>query len=582
MRRVRGQWIASLVFISLCFLSPAPARAQWVTDGTVVCDSAGSQSGPTVVADGTGGTIVAWQDDRSDTLIDVFVQRLSNAGARMWHAGGVSLSASVAGGYTFSPKSMIADGNGGFIIAWVDSRAEPSSVIHVQRFTLNGVIDPQWPAGGVALADSGFGAGSPSLVSDGAGGVIVAWEDARDTTDQIAEDIYAQRLNGSGVPQWRHNGVPLCKRFGLQLSAQVAPDGAGGAWATWDDDEQRIVAQHVNAAGVTQFDSTGIVLCDSLPTYRYGTQIAPDGSGGAVVVWNDARSGNEDIYARRVDAAGTAQWTANGLDICSATGHQHWPTITPGGASDFVVAWVDLRASDPGDVYAQKLTSAGTVAWTANGVRIGRKSGDAPPWSASDGSGGAYACWDSLGGGICFYDASPPPKAYAQHVLSNGTIATGWAADGTSVTSAGVLGPHYSPMVANDGGNSCVVVWHDGRNLTDCNVYAQRFGAGGQAVSVGDLAAGGGLAFAAPQPNPTRGLAHFDFRLAQAGVVRLTIVSPSGRLVRELASGAFTAGPHTLEWDGRDTNGARVGAGFYLARLEAAGSHVSRPVVFLP
>jgi len=244
MPRARGQWIASLLFIPLVFLSAAPARAQWVTNGVVVCDSAGTQSGPTVVADGAGGTVVAWQDDRADTLIDVFVQRLSNSGAPMWQAGGVSLQANISGSYAFDPKSMINDGNGGFIIAWIDARAEPSSVIHVQRFTLDGHLDPQWPAGGLALVDSGYGAGSPSLVSDNAGGAIVVWEDARDTSTGIAEDIYAQRVSGNGVPQWRANGVPLCKRFGLQLAAQAASDGAGGAWATWDDDEQRIVVQH--------------------------------------------------------------------------------------------------------------------------------------------------------------------------------------------------------------------------------------------------------------------------------------------------------------------------------------------------
>ncbi|HEV8479602.1 MAG TPA: FlgD immunoglobulin-like domain containing protein [Candidatus Eisenbacteria bacterium] len=580
MRRVRGQWIASLVSIPLLFMSPALAHAQWATDGTVVCDSAGTQSGPTVVADGTGGTIVAWQDDRSDTLIDIFVQRLSNAGARLWQAGGVSLRASVSGSYALSPKSMIADGNGGFIIAWIDARAEPSSVIHVQRITLAGQVDPQWPAGGVALVDSGYGAGAPSVVSDDAGGAIVVWEDARDTSTGIAEDIYAQRVNGSGVPQWRTNGVPLCKRYGLQLAAQAVSDGAGGAWATWDDDEQRIVVQHVSAAGVAQFDSTGLVLCDSLAAYRYGTQIGPDGSGGMVVTWDDARSGNENIYAQRVDVTGAVQWAANGIVVCSDPARQEWPSITLGGASDYVIAWVDLRAADPGDVYAQKVTSAGATSWAANGVRVGRKAGDTTAWSASDGLGGAYVCWDNLGGGICF--VSDVAKAYAQHVLSSGAIAAGWVADGTSMTSSGVLGPHYSPVVANDGGSSCVVVWHDARNMTDCNVYAQRFGAGGQAVSVDGLASGRGIALAAPEPNPTRGAARFDFRLAQAGVVRLQIVSPSGRLVRELASGAFTAGPHSLEWDGLDANGARVGAGFYLARLESGGEHVSKPVVFLP
>src|SRR5262249_35453180 len=244
MLRVRGQGIAVLVV--LCSLAGASvAHAQWQADGAVVCDSALGQSGPTVFADGSGGSSIAWQDYRPDALIDVFVQRLTTAGAPQWKAGGVSLGASVDGGYPFSTRSLVSDGNGGFIIGWVDSRADPRSVVHLQRFTLNGQIDPQWPVGGVALADSGFGAGPPSLVSDGAGGVIAVWEDARDTSDSIAEDIYAQRVNGNGVKMWDPAGVVLCKRFGLQLSPKATTDGAGGVWATWDDDGGRVSAQHV-------------------------------------------------------------------------------------------------------------------------------------------------------------------------------------------------------------------------------------------------------------------------------------------------------------------------------------------------
>jgi hypothetical protein len=546
----------------------------------MVCDSAGAQSGPTVIPDGSGGTIVAWQDDRSDTLIDVFVQRLSNAGNPLWTAGGVSLGASVDGGYTFSTHSLISDGNNGFFIGWVDSRADPSSVVHLQRFTLNGQVDPQWPVGGVALADSGFGAGPPTLVSDGAGGVIVVWEDARDTSDSIAEDIYAQRVDGNGVKQWAPQGVVLCKRFGLQFSPQATTDGAGGVWATWDDqDGGRISVQHVSAGGVTQFDSTGVALCDSIGAYRFGTSICPDGSGGAVVAWYDARSGLPDIYVRRVDSAGTVMWTANGVDICSDPGTQHWPVIVSGGASDYVVAWEDFRAGGGvTDLYAQKVTSAGGTSWAANGVRIARHGGDTTPSMVSDGSGGAYLGWDNFGGGICFDNANA--LAYAQHVLSNGTVASGWAADGRSMSA--LPGARFSPNVANDGTGSVVVAWHDGRSMVDCDIYAQRIGGGGQVVSVDGFGVARGLSLAAPEPNPTRGHARFDFRLAEQGPVRLQVVSASGRLVREVVSASFTAGPHSIAWDGLDGHGVRAGAGFYLVRLEASGQHVSKPLVFLP
>ena len=43
----------------------------------------------------------------------------------------------------------------------------------------------------------------PEIVSDGLGGVIAAWQDSRGGS----LDIYARRINGSGVPQWAANGV---------------------------------------------------------------------------------------------------------------------------------------------------------------------------------------------------------------------------------------------------------------------------------------------------------------------------------------------------------------------------------------
>lgn len=582
MLRVRGQGIAAVLILSTLACASV-AYAQWQTDGAVVCDSAGSQSGPTVIADGSGGSIIAWQDGRSDTLIDVFVQRLNSAGNPQWKAGGVSLGASVAGGYAFSPYSLIADGNNGFIIGWSDSRAEPNSVVHLQRFTMSGQVDPQWPEGGVALADTGYGVGPPVLVSDGAGGVIAVWEDARDTSDSIAEDIYAQRVDGSGAIQWTPNGVILCKRLGLQFSPKATTDGAGGVWATWDDqDGGRVSVQHVNAAGVTQFDSTGVVLCDSLgpTTYRYGTSICPDGSGGAVVAWYDKRgAGPPDIYVRRVDSAGTPMWTANGVDICNDASTQHWPSIVPGSAGNYVVTWIDFRAGGGVmDLYAQKVTSAGGVSWAGNGLRIGRHAGDTAPSMSADGLGGAFVGWDDYGGGICYTNSGA--STYAQHVLTSGNVATGWAADGRSMSS--LAGGRFSPNVAADGTGSVVVTWHDGRNMVDCGVYAQRIGGGGEPVSVDGTSVGRGISFAAPQPNPSRDHASFSFRLSQDGPVRMQIVSPSGRLVREVVNALFTAGPHSVAWDGLDSHGVKAGAGFYLVRLEAAGEHVSRPLVFLP
>jgi hypothetical protein len=72
--------------------------------------------------------------------------------------------------------------------------------------------------------------------------------------------------------------------------------------------------------------------------------IVPDDAGGAIVVWRDFRNGaTSDVYAQRVDATGTPQWTANGTAICVEANNQEWPAIVSDGAGGAIIAWQDAR-----------------------------------------------------------------------------------------------------------------------------------------------------------------------------------------------------------------------------------------------
>jgi flagellar hook assembly protein FlgD len=53
-------------------------------------------------------------------------------------------------------------------------------------------------------------------------------------------------------------------------------------------------------------------------------------------------------------------------------------------------------------------------------------------------------------------------------------------------------------------------------------------------------------------------------------------------MVRTLARGAESAGPHVATWDGRDDGGRTVAAGAYWVRLSASGREVTRRIVRLP
>ena len=93
------------------------------------------------------------------------------------------------------------------------------------------------------------------------------------------------------------------------------------------------------AAAAWPSDSTvNVPLCTATGD-QTTPQIVSDGAGGAIVTWWDSRKGTDyDIYAQRISAAGTPLWTAGGVPLCTATGNQLVPVIAPDGAGGAVVA----------------------------------------------------------------------------------------------------------------------------------------------------------------------------------------------------------------------------------------------------
>ena len=69
-------------------------------------------------------------------------------------------------------------------------------------------------------------------------------------------------------------------------------------------------------------------------------------------------------------------------------------------------------------------------------------------------------------------------------------------------------------------------------------------------------------------PNPTRGASTLQFSLPQAADVEAAVYDVTGRKIRTIGTGHYTAGRHTLAWDGRDAEGRPVASGVYFVRLD--------------
>lgn len=79
------------------------------------------------------------------------------------------------------------------------------------------------------------------------------------------------------------------------------------------------------------------------------------------------------------------------------------------------------------------------------------------------------------------------------------------------------------------------------------------------------------------RPNPFNPRTTIEFELPAASGIRLTVFDMTGKLVRRLVDGdRMPAGPHAVDWDGRNEGGRTVAAGVYLYRLEAEGFSETR------
>src|SRR5512143_907487 len=261
----------------------------------------------------------------------------------------------------------------------------------------------------------------PTVVSDGAGGAIVAWIDNRGTYPQVC----AQRVGLAGTVMWGADGVLLTSATGDKAGIKGVPDGAGGAILTWYDNRSGfydVWAQRVSASGVAQWTANGVALTLAASHQVYPV-IVSDDAGGAIVAWQDQRHGLADVYAQHVTATGAIApgWAPNGDSLCTAATAQTRPVIAPDGAGGAIVAWPDQRAGST--IYAQRVSGAGAIAWTLDGIPASSApSGQMNPCVAPDGAGGAIIAWqDSRGYAESGWDI------YAQHLTGAGAVAGGWS-----------------------------------------------------------------------------------------------------------------------------------------------------------
>lgn len=387
--------------------------AVWTTDGIAVSTTdsiCNGRSVDTAPADDSG-IIVVWCDDRNGTGSKVYAQSIDKDGDLCWTTGGVDIWSSDPGGL-FEPKAVpdscggvlvfahtgdyylrvgkidadgtvvrnstkiynnteniigffdvVPDGFWGAYAAWEDNEHD----IYVQKIDVDGTA--AWSQPSDACVRSDICQRRPSLItnyfgdSEPSDDVIVTWYEMASEFDSTMW-IYAQKVDSSGAAIWGEPRSALSDTFVQKIGSdyflfpiRLAPDCSwnGGAFVAWHEHngtDYDIYIQHLvhNGWANQSWSQSGTRITNATGNQGFPSMIRNDDKG-ALVVWEDERNGNSDIYMQHVSKTGDIGLAGDEI-VCGLDSSQTDPIIV----DRKVVVWQDKRnsAANSLDLYAQK------------------------------------------------------------------------------------------------------------------------------------------------------------------------------------------------------------------------------------
>ncbi len=358
----------------------------------------------------------------------------------------------------------VSDGAGGAIIVWEDER-NGSLDLYAQRVASDGRLLWNGTVGVPVCTVIGVQQ-HPDIMATADGGVFIVWEDGRGSD----LDIFAQRLDSNGVAQWTVGGMPVCVSIWQQVYPRLSTDGSGGIIVVWQDSRNLgydVFAQRLNGAGSRQWTPTGVAVCSIEHTHLL-PKVVSDGRGGVIVVWEEGRSyiSQRDIYAQRLSGSGALHWPTNGVGVCTAFGTQQNPQVVSDGNGGAIIAWQDQRngsSANAGDIYAQRIDSTGQMLWTVNGTPVCTAIGAQHSLRiTADQTAATWLCWVD--------ERNLAPTVFAQYLTHDGQPR--WTTGGINI--APLAHNAVSPAIARDVARGMLVGWAVMRPGLDTDLIAQR------------------------------------------------------------------------------------------------------------
>jgi hypothetical protein len=225
---------------------------------------------PVATEDLSGGIFVAWDDCRDcPTFGDVIYLNRLDPGAEAhfgWPEGGIPLRES---GSDEGFPTIVRTSDGGVMVSWLEEIVGAPNR-HAARKILPGADPvPGWHGAFTTFVESLSASGWPKAVTDGAGGAMYAY--------RLNEpNLFGSRvdLNGNVPAVFPDTGLALCSVTGDQYLEDLVSDGANGAFVLWEDRRDPTSDVDVYAMRFTREGEVGSITSVDPPSIPPGNVVA--------------------------------------------------------------------------------------------------------------------------------------------------------------------------------------------------------------------------------------------------------------------------------------------------------------------
>ena len=272
----------------------------WGYNGVVVCDAYQQQTNPKIAHDGSGGGYLIWSDYRPPyTTINggaLFMTHIDNNGQSLWQDDGIFIC---EGPWPYQ-IDIISDGEGGAILM---SNQNGSQGNDIYRYDWNG--NQLWFSDNASWNTN-------TTITEGEDGYFYLGFNYY--LGGGIQGTFAQKMDMEGHKFWGGDtlvGAPLNITNMLYLCRYdfyYKNNCFYGmfAYSIPNSDEEAVVyAQKLNSEGFRQWGEDGTMITYNHEGGLREFNIAPDDSGGAVMIWLDWQGNYYDLWGKHVNADGS-------------------------------------------------------------------------------------------------------------------------------------------------------------------------------------------------------------------------------------------------------------------------------------